>query len=84
MMTPLDRYSCEQVLHLLDDYLDRELTPEETGKVEEHLETCAECAAESKFESSLLSGLKEKLRHIEVPNSALEKVREVLRREAGE
>jgi len=83
-MAPPRRYTCEQVFHLLDAYLDRELTEEEITRVEEHLDTCAECAAESQFESNLLKGLKEKLRHIEVPASTLAKVEEVLKREAGE
>jgi len=83
-MAPPRRYTCEQVFHLLDAYLDRELTEEEITRVEEHLDTCAECAAESQFESNLLKGLKDKLRHIEVPSSVLARIEEVLRREAGE
>lgn len=79
-MAPLDRYTCEQVFHLLDDYVDRELTPEETQCVEEHLATCAQCASESRFEHSLIEGLKEKIRQIDAPRSAVEKVEEVLRR----
>ena len=81
-MAPLDRYTCEQVFHLLDDYVDRELTAEETVRVEEHLATCAQCASESRFEHSLLEGLKEKIRQIEAPRSAVAKIEAVLRRGA--
>lgn len=78
-MSPLDRYTCEQVFRLLDDYLDRELTPEDVERVERHLATCAQCASEYRFEGTLLQGLKERLRHIEVPRSAVERVESVLK-----
>ncbi len=78
-MGPLDRYTCEQVFRLLDEYLDRELAPEEIARVEKHLATCAQCAAEYRFEGTLLEGLKDKIRHIEVPQSAIEKVESILK-----
>lgn len=87
-MGPLDRYTCEQVFRRLDDYVDRELAPAEIERVEEHLATCAECASEVRFERSLLKGLKDKLRHIDVPPSAVQRVEAVLkgrlRREGGD
>lgn len=79
-MGALDRYTCEQVFHLLDDYIDRELAPDEITRVEEHLATCAQCARESRFEHSLLEGLKSKIRQIEVPRSAVERVEAILER----
>lgn len=79
-MGALDRYTCEQVFHLLDDYVDRELAPDEITRVEEHLATCAQCARESRFEHSLLEGLKSKIRQIEVPPSAVERVEAILER----
>ncbi len=50
-MTRTDRMTCEEVFQRLDDYLDRELTPDEARMVKEHLDTCAACAAEHRFES---------------------------------
>lgn len=79
-MGALDRYTCEQVFHLLDDYVDRELAPDEIERVEQHLATCAQCASESRFEHNLLEGLKSKIRQIEVPRSALERVEAILER----
>jgi mycothiol system anti-sigma-R factor len=61
------RYTCEDVFQRLDDYLDRELTAEEARLVREHLETCAACAGEYRFEESLLRSLRYKLQHIDVP-----------------
>ena len=78
-MKPLDRYTCEQVLRLLDSYVDRELSPRETKQVELHLETCVGCAREAHFERSLLDGLKAKVRSLSVPPSAVRKVEAALK-----
>ena len=66
-MTHLSRYTCEEAFRRLDDYLDRELSSEETVLVKEHLEICAGCAREFNFEDSLLKGVRSKLRQIELP-----------------
>jgi anti-sigma factor (TIGR02949 family) len=68
-MTHLSRYTCEEAFRRLDDYLDRELSEEETSLVREHLEICAGCAREFTFEESLLRGVKDKLRQIDLPPS---------------
>ena len=77
-MTHLSRYTCEEAFRRLDDYLDRELTPEETALVHEHLETCAGCAREFSFEASVLRGVREKLRQIDVPESLQSRILDVL------
>jgi len=61
-----DRLTCEQAFDRLNDYLDRELSPEEMRLVKEHLEVCAVCAGEYKFEAGVISGVREKLRRIDV------------------
>lgn len=66
-MTHLSRYTCEEAFRRLDDYLDRELSAEETVLVKEHLEICAGCAREFNFEESVLKGVRAKLRQIELP-----------------
>ena len=68
-MTHLSRYTCEEAFRRLDDYLDRELSAEETMLVREHLEICAGCASEFTFEDSELRGVKDKLRQIDLPPS---------------
>src|SRR6266496_3515153 len=65
-MNAVDRYSCEEVFRRLNDYLDRELSPAEMALVQEHLDTCAQCAGEHAFEASVLRELKAKLRRIDV------------------
>jgi anti-sigma factor (TIGR02949 family) len=66
-MSRLDRTNCEEAFRRLDDFLDRRLTPAETRIIEEHLEVCAWCAREFNFETSVLHGVKQRLRHIEAP-----------------
>lgn len=78
-MGSLNQYTCEQVFRLLDQYVDRELGEDEVQRVEEHLGTCAQCAREYRFEATLLAGLKEKIRRIDVPPSVIQKVESVLK-----
>jgi len=68
-MTHLNRYTCEEAFRRLDDYLDRELSAEEMTLVHEHLDICAGCAREFNFEASVLKGVREKLRQIDLPDS---------------
>ena len=73
-MTHLSRTNCEEAFRLLDDFLDRRLTPEETKIIEEHLEICAWCAREFNFETSVLHGLKRKLRQLDAPAGLLSRI----------
>ena len=68
-MTHLNRYTCEEAFRRLDDYLDRELSAEEMTLVHDHLDICAGCAREFNFEASVLRGVREKLRQINLPDS---------------
>ena len=77
-MMHLNRYTCEEAFRRLDDYLDRELSAEETVLVREHLEICAGCAREFNFEESVLRGVRNKLRQIDVPASLQARILSVL------
>jgi anti-sigma factor (TIGR02949 family) len=70
-MTSIDRYTCEEVVRRLDDYVDRELAPHELQLMREHLETCAACAKEYAFAEATLRTIKAKLRRIEVPDDLM-------------
>ena len=82
-MTPLSRFTCEEAFRRLDDYLDRELSPEEMEMVREHLEICAGCASEFNFEASVLHGVREKLRQIDIPSGLEARIAALLEAEAG-
>ena len=66
-MSHLTRFTCEEAFRRLDDFLDRELSAAETELVREHLEICAGCAREFRFEASVLHGVRGKLRQLDVP-----------------
>ena len=77
-MSQLDRYTCEEMFRRLDDYVDRELGPAESRRVEEHLATCSACAAEYAFEAHVLSELRVKLRRVAVPASLKARIESVI------
>jgi anti-sigma factor (TIGR02949 family) len=77
-MSPIDRYTCEETFRRLDDYLDRVLTPHEMQLVRDHLEVCAVCAAEYKFEAGLLTQLRHKLQRITAPADLMAKISRAL------
>ena len=66
----LDIYGCREALERLDDYTDRELAPDETAKVAQHLRLCHECARKFNFESELVNGLREKIDSGQMPETA--------------
>jgi anti-sigma factor (TIGR02949 family) len=63
----LSLYSCREALAHLDDYLDRELSPHEGQLVERHLKICAHCTHKFRFEATLLQGLRDKARRVQLP-----------------
>ena len=79
-----DRLSCEEVFRRLDDYVDRELNPDERARVESHLATCAECAGEYRFEASVLRGVRDKLDSLRMPSRLIADLRARLNAEAEE
>ena len=73
-MTDERKMNCREVFKRLDDYVDRELSPNERDGVHEHLEKCAHCAAEHDFEESFISCVREKLRRIEAPTELRDRI----------
>jgi anti-sigma factor (TIGR02949 family) len=74
MSEPLDRMTCEEAFRRLDDYLDRELSPDEMRLVVEHLQTCEVCTSEFVFEASVLTGVRRKLQAIAAPPDLLARI----------
>jgi hypothetical protein len=77
-MSAIDRYTCEQTFRRLDDYLDRELSPDERRLVEEHLRVCGICASEFRFEQSVLDGVRDKLSRLAVPADLMARISSLL------
>jgi mycothiol system anti-sigma-R factor len=78
-MSPSDRLPCEEVFRRLDDYLDRELTPAEMEQVREHLEQCAVCAGEYRFDDTVLRHVRERLSRVQAPAGLLDSIRRRVR-----
>lgn len=77
------RLTCEEVFDRLDDFLDRELSPAEQRLVQEHLEMCAACASEHRFESRVLDDVRVKLQRIAIPATLQESLLKRLREGLG-
>lgn len=83
-MTPVDKLTCEEIFRRLDDFLDRELGPEEMRLVQEHLDTCAQCAHEHRFDRRVLDTVREKVRRIDTPTDLRSRVADALARATKE
>jgi len=79
----LSSSTCLEVFSRLEDYLDRELSADEIRIVEDHLALCEVCASEFRFEESVLSGLKQRVRSGGVPETLKGRVTSMLDRIAA-
>jgi putative zinc finger protein len=70
---------CHESLRRLDDYLDRNLAPDEVQLVQAHLRECLRCARQFRFEASVLDGIRLRLRHLSVPSGLLQAIQLRLR-----
>jgi anti-sigma factor (TIGR02949 family) len=71
--------TCEAAFRRLDDYLDRQLRPDEMRLVAEHLHICEACTREFTFEASVLDGVRRKLKSLEMPPDLLARIAARLR-----
>jgi anti-sigma factor (TIGR02949 family) len=78
------KYGCLEAFQRLDDYLDRELSPEEMELVKAHLETCKVCAMEFEFEAEVLERVKEKIRRVDLPPDLISRVLGAIQKASGE
>ena len=67
-------FDCEETYRRMQDYLDRELSPEETRLVREHLDGCGMCAEEYLFEESVLRNVRRCLADTAVPDDLFDRV----------
>ena len=77
-MTDARRHTCEDVFRRLDDFLDRHLSDEDMRLVRAHLDACAQCAAEHRFEATVVDSVRAKLQHLQAPASLLARVKMAL------
>lgn len=82
-MSDPQRLTCLEVFERLDDYLDRNLSPDEVTAVTSHLDACGTCAGEYRFEATVLERLKSRLRRIDIPPHLVDTVMLRLQAEGG-
>jgi anti-sigma factor (TIGR02949 family) len=82
-MDRLDRYTCDEALRRLEDYLDGELSAEDLRKVHEHLDTRAPCTSQFGFEASVLQGIRQRLQRTDLPPDLLTRIRRMLDEAGG-
>lgn len=73
-------FDCAETIRRLNDYLDRELSPDEVAMVEAHLATCEHCAAEFGFERELLGEIKAKMAQATMPDDLRERLKALIDR----
>jgi mycothiol system anti-sigma-R factor len=83
-MARFDRLTCEDMFRRLDDFLDHELGAEETERVQAHLDVCARCAEEYRFDRTMLERTREKLARIQAPGSLLDSIRRRIEGASGD
>lgn len=69
-----DNPGCEEVLDLLEPYLDGDLPPDEAARVAAHLERCPACAGERDLAAAVQRELRALPQH-ECPPEVLQKIR---------
>lgn len=77
-MDRLDRYTCDEALRRLEDFLDRELTADEMARVQAHLDTCAPCTSQFRYEATLLNGIRQRLQRTTLPPDLLTRITRML------
>lgn len=74
----IDQLTCEETFRQLDDFIDHELSEEDSRQVQKHLDICAICAKEFNFEAGVWSEVRSKLKQTTVPPSLRGKLSLVL------
>jgi anti-sigma factor (TIGR02949 family) len=64
---PVEFNQCQQAVQRLNEYLSRELNPEEAELVQEHLQQCKGCFDKFHFEETLLKTLRDKISSVTAP-----------------
>ena len=66
---------CEEIVVLLYQYIDRELSDQEYEEVRQHLHDCPPCQHIFRLEENVLSLVGERCRRVSAPSNLVERVR---------
>lgn len=67
--------NCDDVVKMMGDYLDRELSAEEKAKVERHLGECGGCTHAFRWEDSILRLVRDSAK-VETPEGLMDRLME--------
>lgn len=70
----LEFNQCQQAVQRLNDFLSRELAPEEERLVQNHLQECGGCFEKFRFEETLLKTLREKVGQVQAPDGLRQRI----------
>lgn len=71
-------FSCEEFLHRLPGFLDREHHPADEALLRDHLVWCERCLRKYRFERALIDVVRQRLSSVEVPAGLQDRVAAVL------
>ena len=69
-----DFNQCQEAVKRLNEYLSKELTPEEEAKVQEHLGQCQGCFKRFSFEEQLIKTIRDRAHQVVAPTQLREKI----------
>lgn len=70
----LEYNQCQEAVKRLNEYLSRELDPEEEERVQSHLSQCKGCFEKFRFEENLLRLIREKIGQVQAPTALRQRI----------
>lgn len=70
----LEYNQCEEAVKRLNDFLSRELAPDEEAQVQQHLQECNGCFEKFRFEETLLRRLRDTLGQVQAPDGLRQRI----------
>jgi anti-sigma factor (TIGR02949 family) len=70
----LEYNQCEEAVKRLNDFLSRELAPDEEVQVQKHLQECNGCFEKFRFEETLLRRLRDAVGHVQAPDGLRQRI----------
>jgi anti-sigma factor (TIGR02949 family) len=76
----LEFNQCQEAVQRLNDFLSRELAPEEEQVVQKHLQECNGCLEKFRFEETLLKTLRERVCQVQAPVNLRQRIMGLLQK----
>jgi anti-sigma factor (TIGR02949 family) len=70
----LEYNQCQEAVRKLNEYLNKELQPDEEERLHTHLSQCRECFSRFSFEDTLLKTIRDRVDQVRAPGYLREKI----------